>query len=350
MKILDELKNLQDKGYVRLVQHRTLPLILANYTPVVQYSKLFGDYSLLRKTRGLIVDHDSSIVALPFEKFFNYEEHSLSELPIKSAVTVTEKLDGSLLIVTKYRDQLVFATRGSFYSDQAIRGANLFNKNYSSGCIEEGKTYLFELIGPSNRIVVSYPEDKIVFLGRRDSSNSPILIPESHPFEEVRSFNFDGNIFGKDLYERLKGLNTSNEEGFVISTDDDWRCKVKFEDYVKLHRIVTGVSTKTIWQYLMEEKDILILLEHTPDEFNAFVHDTIKELQGQFDTIANKVKELAEVLKDFWIEDNKQVAYFLKDEESVVKHATFAMLRGKDWKTGIWEQLQPVYRQPFEEQ
>ena len=56
-----------------------------------------------------------------FNKFFNMEEHQPEEIP-NETFEVFEKLDGSLGILFWYQGQWILATKGSFTSDQAIRG------------------------------------------------------------------------------------------------------------------------------------------------------------------------------------------------------------------------------------
>jgi hypothetical protein len=155
--MLQELQNLEELGYVRSVQHRELPLLVWNYSPKTQFEQAFGEYPVLRLCRGLITDLEGNIQARCYEKFFNWEQHETSELPLGTKDFVIEKkLDGSLLIVARIFDKIVYSTRGSFYSDQAILGEKIFNQLYNEDWIEDGITYLFELIGPSNRIVNSY--------------------------------------------------------------------------------------------------------------------------------------------------------------------------------------------------
>ena len=47
--------------------------------------------------------------------------------------------------------------------------------------------------------------------------------------------------------------------------------KIKQEDYVILHRIVTGLNERAVWEHLMTHNgDYSELLESVPDEFYGF--------------------------------------------------------------------------------
>ena len=46
--MIEELRKLEEMGYVRSVRHSRHPLTVYNYTPKVAYDRVFGDYPLLR--------------------------------------------------------------------------------------------------------------------------------------------------------------------------------------------------------------------------------------------------------------------------------------------------------------
>ena len=83
-------------------------------------------------------------------------------------------------------------------------------------------------------------------------------------------------------------INLENKEGFVLKFENSFRVKVKFDEYVKLHRIVTGTSNIAIWEYMQEGKSIADLLEKVPDEFYEWVKNTQAEIQSKFDEISGK--------------------------------------------------------------
>ena len=60
-------------------KHPETDLFIYNYSPKVQYEKLWNEVTL--KTRGLILDAEMNYVARPFGKFFNLEEHQPNEIP-----------------------------------------------------------------------------------------------------------------------------------------------------------------------------------------------------------------------------------------------------------------------------
>lgn len=342
-----QLEYLLENGYVRGVRHRELPLTVYNYTSIVQFEKVFGDYPLLLQCRGLVLDDDFNIVGRGFPKFFNYEEHSASELPLgTSNIEVTEKMDGSLLIVFRYGNQVVYTTRGSFYSDQSVSAGELFRELYSENMIEHGKSYLFEYIGPENRIVVTYDKADLVHLALLDTESGENL-PRDSRFAQVPSHNVEGCVFGDELYQMLKALNHSNKEGFVVRyVDTNWRCKIKFEDYIRLHRIVTGVSNRSIWDCLAHGQDIREYIENVPDEFYQWVLKVKTDLESQYKTHEADCLAAFETVRN--LPTRKDQALHLQAHYKEVMNVVFKMLDGGDYSEGIWKKLRPEkYVQPF---
>ena len=348
--MLEELRKLESEGYLRSVRHRELPLSVFNYTPKTQYERAFGDYPILRLCRGIVLDDEGKVWASPFPKFFNYEEHDVSELPHGQKIEITQQMDGSLLIVFRYEDKVVYSTRGSFYSDQAIAGGQLFRELYEEDWVQDGLTYLFEYVGPDNRIVVDYEYDDLIHLGLINTQSGSDL-PRDERFTCVSTYDVEGGLFGHDLYSKLKSLNTSNEEGFVIRAisdgdSPDWRCKIKFEDYCKLHKIVTGVSNKTIWENLRSNTSFDDILEITPDEFNDWLRITKKNFETEYELILAQAKMAYNEVKD--LETRKDQAITLLANHKDISHIVFKMLNEREYSSEIWDMLKPPkFVQPF---
>jgi RNA ligase len=153
-----------DSGLVNENEHPEFPLVLYNYTQECQFGKKWDDVT--RMCRGLIVHKETNeIIARPFSKFFNYEEHVANGDAMPNEIPyVYEKVDGSLGILYWFNGLPFIATRGSFSSDQAIWATQKIREKDLS-FVDKRYTYLFEIVYPENRIVVSYGDMKdLVFL------------------------------------------------------------------------------------------------------------------------------------------------------------------------------------------
>ncbi len=342
MKIEIDKEKYLDSGLISVNKHPTEPYLIYNYTPHCQFNKAWDEITM--QCRGLIVHQDTGeIIARPFKKFFNYEEFVQTDLSIpKSVPEVYDKRDGSLGILYWGTDGRPWiATRGSFMSDQAIWATEFFRKNANNHSFSRAHTYLYEIIFPANRIVVDYGSyqglDLLAIIDTETGLDTPV--PSSLPLLQ------DLNSLGKSVqripftsFEELKARNTKNSEGFVLFwRNEDLRLKVKFEDYVRLHKIFTGLSEIGIWEILASGKEIEQVVTEIPDEMHEWVRDVAGSLYIRFFDIERLATQTEMQIKDLPTR-KEQAEIILKSTYPAV---TFAMLDGKDYKKIIWRMIRP---------
>jgi RNA ligase len=326
---------LQDYVARRLIterKHPELDLWIYNYTAHCQYSGAWDDITMA--CRGLILNQNGIVVANPFPKFFNLEEYQdgqLGKLPT-GGFQVFEKLDGSLGISYYANGRWSLASRGSFTSEQAIVGTNLLRQHDPSD-LDPSNTYLFEIIYPGNRIVVDYHgESKIVLLSIRDTDTGTELYPGLGGFTSASRY-----IFLKNYQNIRELIDPTNREGFVVLFDSGERVKLKFREYVQLHRVVSGLTEKFIWKYLSGKCD-LPALAGLPDEVATDVERMIVDMRGRFFDVESACR--CDFRTDF--PTRKATAeYFLTCRYPAV---LFKMLDGRDYSETIWKLLKPKAR------
>jgi RNA ligase len=325
-------------GLIRTQKHPTKELFVLNYTEKCQFERSWDEYTVI--CRGLIVDKSGNILARPFPKFFNLSEHTgESKLPLipLEEFEVTEKLDGSLGILFWLSEKPQIATRGSFNSEQAIKATEIFNKKYSKVKFDKNKTYLFEIIYPENRIVVNYGDVEDLFLlAVIDTQTGQELPLENIGVPLVKKYD------GLSSLDKIKEIQEDNKEGFVIRFKSGMRVKIKMEEYVRLHRLLTCVNTKTIWELLKEGQSFDELLEKVPDEFYEWVKNTKLDLETNYKTIENEAKAYFIDLGDRKI----NAMYYIK---FVYPSILFAMLDKKPYNQIIWKMLKPKAEKPWKE-
>jgi RNA ligase len=64
--------------------------------------------------------------------------------------------------------------------------------------------------------------------------------------------------------------------------------KIKQDDYVQLHKLVTGLNEKTVWEHLRDHGNIDALVEGLPDEFHEWTRETSDRLRAQFNEIYDR--------------------------------------------------------------
>ena len=276
-----------------------------------------------------------NVVARCFKKFFNIEEHKPEDIP-NLPFEVFEKVDGSLGILYWINDLPYIATRGSFESDQAKHATELLHRKYKSifDKIDRTKTYLFEILYSENRIVCNYGDfDDLILLTIIDNETGNESIKDIG-FPIVKKYD------GINDLSILKSLEEDNKEGFVVRFKNGFRVKVKFAEYVRLHRIITGVSNIAVWEYLRDDKSFDELLEKVPDEFYKWLKYTQNELTGKFDEILSECKS---VFKEF--ETRKETALYFQTQK--YPSVLFAMLDGKTPNMIIWKMIRPKFQKAF---
>lgn len=334
MSLMNAYQKLIEDGYLMATKHPEADLWLYNYTAKTQYERAWNEITL--SCRGLLLNAAGQVVARPFGKFFNIEEHPPEALP-KLPFEVFEKLDGSLGILYWHKGKPFICTRGSFSSEQALKASEWLHTKYAPALprLRQGLTYLFEIIYPENKIVVDYGQTEGLFLlAIIDTQTGLELALEDIGFPLVRKFDGVGD------FKVLKSKNLPNSEGYVIRFQNGFRIKVKFEDYVRLHRLITQFSNLSVWEKLSTHAPMEELLERVPDEFYEWVKATITELENQYTAIENECRGAFRVL-----ETRKDTAqYFLTQKYPSI---LFSMLDNKDYSRNIWQLIRPAYSRPW---
>lgn len=317
-------------------------LTLYNYTPRAQYGRVWNPETMA--CRGIILRADGSVQARPFSKFFNVQEHVESDLlpplPVEP-FDVFEKMDGSLIVATTFEGKPLLTTRGSFDSDQAIAARKLWDERYADVEIPDGETWCFEFIAPWNRIVVDYGDrTDLVLLARLDNATGADLPLPEWPGPVVKTF--DGLADFDALLAKLDGLGP-NDEGFVLRFASGVRAKAKGAEYVRLHRLLTGVSARTIWEYLAAGMPLDEILDAVPDEFYAWVNATAADLSAQYAEIERRV--IAQHGEIVSLPTRKDQALAIADFDH--RSCVFKHLDGKPFDDLIWKALRPAAERPF---
>jgi T4 RnlA family RNA ligase len=336
---LEKLERYEKDGLLRSQIHPTYPLRIYNYTETVQFEKKW-DY-ITSACRGLVVEIPTGkVIARPFPKFFNIEEKKHVE---SDSFELYEKVDGSLGILFRYQGDIILATRGSFTSDQATKGLEiLWNKyeryidalfHWRAEGAKNAKTILFEIVYPENRVVVKYDEEKLIMLGAYDKYHVEMNYDDLPPWpDKVPKFE------GMD-YRTVQSLNTPNSEGFVVKFDNGSRCKIKFEDYVRLHRVMTNFSSKAVFECLKNGKDLREVLKDTPDEFYASIQEFADDLESKYQIIEYEAESIFDAIGH--IANRKKFAEQALSTEYA--DILFKMKDEKDYSDLIWKRIEPKY-------
>lgn len=238
--------------------------VLIKYMLIEAYPGFWDAYGgLYRECRSVVIDLEHMYLVLtPFRKFFNMneieetQEHIIREkIANAQKVEISDKLDGSMISARYVLNELVVSSSGSLNPETSLHcklGYDLLSKNDKKMIIAHPNyTFLFELISPKDAHVVSYKdkEEGLYLIGARDVTTGYEL-----PYDSIVMFAKQYNVkrtevFNKTFDEVVNSLDDKNSdeaEGFVINIDN-YKLKLKYNDYVTVHRMLSKmISTNTL--------------------------------------------------------------------------------------------------------
>lgn len=315
-----DIKNLieyESKGKIKRSKHPKYELYIWNYSEKVQYNR---DWDwMTKKCRGLITDNNGNIVAHSFMKFFNIEEqmHSSS---FEENYEVYEKLDGSLGILFYYNNEWIFSSRGSFISKQAQKGEQ-FIKQFNLDRLNKNLSYIFETIYPENKIVVDYNDkEAVIFLTAFNKKGEEINVENDIQMLGIEIVN----KFKKQDPYILKHQNIPNKEGYVLKFTNGERVKIKFENYIKLHKLISNLTVKNIlkWMCTLNKNSIL---DKIPDEYYNWFYNLQNEINNQY----KMIYDICETdFKKYYTINKKDFANAIKEHK--YKNILFLMFDNKN--------------------
>ena len=327
---LKKYYDLENEGLVYIKRHPQYPLFLLNYTPRTQYRQKWCKE--LVHARGLVVGEDGKILARPLPKFFNHYEIMDLEVLQDEEYEVYEKLDGSLVIMFHYENHPIFCTRGSFISEQAVKGLEIFRAKYNHISLNKECTYCFEVIYPQNKIVVNYEdlEDLFLISVTHTSSGKAINI-------DAAGFKTVNKVDSKSIHTFLSGFEEANMEGYVVKytnlLSNPLRVKYKFNTYVEKHK---GKSlSETAIKRSMKNMES-INLDNIPDECYEEVKKIITQMEEEFQ--CKKIKIENHYLK-ITQQNNSPRDVLEAIKQSEHSSILFAIHRNKPYYSLVWKSL-----------
>jgi len=275
------------KGLLKRQRHPELDLYIWNYAEKVQFNRQWDH--ITKMCRGLVIDFNGNIVARSFSKFFNLEEIdqdyvNLKSDPLKDQFKVYEKLDGSMGMLFNTSCSWVFCSRGSFTSEQAIRGKQILDKKLDYTLLDKDYSYIFEIIYPENRIVVDYDFEDVILLTvfeKNGKERNDIINKWKNELNlsVVQEYNFLNPYV-------LKNENVEKREGYVLVFENGERLKIKYENYLKLHKQVGNLTVQNAFNWIKSGEVLEKILELIPDEYHSWYNNIINKINLEYNRIS----------------------------------------------------------------
>ncbi|MBC9713965.1 polynucleotide kinase [Streptomyces sp. TRM66268-LWL] len=381
----DELAAALEAGHVTRKPHPELPLSIYTYTRSAQYERAWT--AVTTRCRGLVADDATGeIVALPLAKFFNVGEHASGQ-PYAPALPdepfeVYDKVDGSLAVVFHYAGRWHVASKGSFISDQATWAQRRLDGLDLAGLVP-GVTYLAEILYPQNRIVVDYGDRRdLVLLAAFgvDGTELPLTEAAKHwdgigsvvrvwpamPLAELIALTEANTLPGG------ASATGTDAEGFVLRFASGVRAKAKLAEYVRLHKVITGVTERDIWrshgvqrfahlpakqvaqalnctaaEIEADPKPLDALLEQVPDEFDAWVRELIAGFEREVVARERAIDEAYEGIAHLGTDRGAFARAAQALPEKNLRSAMFLRLDARTTELVTYRSVRPEAADPF---
>lgn len=273
---------------------------------IFNYDQIRSDFNnpIVREARGIIFRKGKweYPVCWAFNKFGNYGESYVPDIDWNTAF-VSEKVDGSLIkvwwdgdwnistngTIDAFKAELnnvKFSSFGEYFINTLLRYYENSTEFYCH--LDTDYTYMFELVGPYNRVVIPYEEPAIYFIGARDKTTGEEFCCSKVVTGALGMgrFNRPAQYSLSSLSDCVKAaeLKSWDDEGFVVC--DAWfnRVKIKSPAYVMAHyaRNNSVINRKHL---------IKVILAGEAEEFLCYAADYKEELE----TVQNLINAYCKV-------------------------------------------------------
>lgn len=315
-------------------------------------------YAIRRECRGIKFDTATgNIICRPYHKFFNVnekEETQIHEINLQSQHRVLAKLDGSMITPFMVQGEVRYGTKMGVTEVsgpvEEFARKHPFYSAWSRHLLAQNLTPIFEWTSRKQRIVIDYPEDRLVLTAVRNMITGEYIdFTDFDSFGPLISFKFpecNGEVPIVEHFDEISDLadfietnrSASGIEGWVLRFHDGHCVKIKTDEYVKIHKAKEGLRfEKDVLELVMTEKldDIKPYLSGAElENINRYESDVWR---GLLDTAAFIETTFAEA-KAKYGDDRKAFAVeFATKQPALLKPFYFDMFAGNDIKKSLIE-------------
>ena len=262
--------------------------------------------------RSVVVNYEGEVISASFPKFFNWSERpDLSPVPnsLKNC-TIVNKLDGSTLILSKYKGQYILRTRGTVDASTMANGdeleifKNTILKKLENLPVDLNNSWeysiLFEWLSPRNVIVLRYsdaPEWQLVgAINHSDYS----LFTQLELDEDAEHFGLKRpeKFTFTDITDMLQNVDKwQDKEGVCLYSNNGQTIhKIKAAKYLLLHHLKSELSSL--------EKIMDVWLDQGMPDYNTFYNyivttfdfELADQIKGTISRIADGKKEVNKIV------------------------------------------------------
>lgn len=312
--------------------------------------------------RSSVWTEKGELVSPGFKKFFNWTEapHIVPEPTSLKDAKILQKIDGSLLICSKYKKQLILRTRGTLDATAMANGFEIeilkkkYPKAFDNQFINSERiTLLYEWVSNENKIVIAYddcPDIKLVG-AIQHSDYSYFTQGELDIFAESIGVNRPKVYSFCTVEEMLKTIGEiEGEEGVCVYFNNEQDIKkVKGAWYLALHAFKSEVSIEKVLDMYLEwgqgsYNDFMGKVTSTFDFECAKMAlpyiSKVCEAKKQVEAIVNGMREFVEKVKRDYSTRKEQAGQVFQAYGKTNRSGfVFTLLDGKELKKDDFKKL-----------
>jgi T4 RnlA family RNA ligase len=266
--------------------------------------------AIRRECRGILFYPDGSIMSRRLHKFFNVNERdetAAHTIDLSKPHVIMEKLDGSMITPVFTAAGIRWGTKMgitevSMQAEEFVARKPQYEE-FARLCEKDGLTPIFEWCSRKQRIVVDYPEDRLVLIAIRNTVSGEYL-----PYHVLLA---NAARRGIDLVHATVGNTTNMEhliaetramedaEGWIIRFDDGQMLKIKGDWYVRIHKVKDNLThEKNVIDLIINEKSDDVKAMMLDEDRKRFEEFESKFWQGFEENAAQMIVDLVEARRD----------------------------------------------------
>ena len=345
LKLLDEYV---EKGLLRKIEDEDL--VQYNYSERTNNEGLWDEITMFN--RGNIYEKKTgNLIAKAMPKFMNLgqlPEEKQKELILKPQFNLTEKMDGCLGILYKYKGQIRCNSRGGFDNYVTDKIKELLPKYVMLSKMLEHNTLNVEVISPQTKIICDYGDEENLYLITGYSHNDEIgefnykelcLMAQIMRMPVVKEYHMSWESLIKWQEEA-----DWKHEGYVVRFPNNERVKIKSKDYLNVAKFKAGLSKRSIWQYMRKDLEQGTNLLQTylesgvPDEFANIAKGYVQEIKDEMEQHSKLAHEEYEKTKDI---PKRELYKYYNENPNTYQHCNYALHDGKSIDRNLIKMVEP---------
>lgn len=265
-----------NSGLVTCKQTSYEGVFVLKYKRKVFYDNLWNEF--LEECRGTLVDADYNIISRPFTKIYNYGvEENAPKLDDSTKVIAFRKINGFMIAVTWYNDDILVSTTGSTDSEFVKLAYDLIDVEAFRNVCQNwpGHTFMFECVHKNDPHIITENQGMYLLGYRENNWISKIEVDPGLLMTLAKMFNCYTPEFVETTVGNLVRLTKCvKHEGFVAYTKNMYHSfKIKSPYYLVSKLTARNKDVNRLLENNVKnrvDEEFYPLIDHIKDNLDDF--------------------------------------------------------------------------------